>query len=192
MRHTEERIARPLTEFIAAGLRAVRLSVDAAPAVQRLLERCTDYYELVEGRSPASDAAIEELTGGPPERIPHDLVCLGLLAEPDALVGVIGALRNHRRPDQWYLGLMLLDPDYRGRGVGRACYQAFEGWIASQGVDSALVAVVEANTRAAKFWQSLGFGWPRCYPERTIGLRRHVLIEFEKSLGRRLAAPRAR
>jgi len=44
------------------------------------------------------------------------------------------------------------------------------------------MAVVEANVRAARFWQSVGFGWPRCYPERTIGLRRHVLIEFEKRL----------
>jgi GNAT superfamily N-acetyltransferase len=177
----EDKIALAPTEFNAAGLRAIRLSIDAASMLQRLVERCADYYELAEGRAATPDTAIEELTAGPPERVPHDLVCLGLVAKPESLAGMIGALRNHRRPNQWYLGLMLLDPAFRGRGVGRACYRAFEDWIIAQGAESILLAVVEPNVRAASFWQSVGFGWPRCYPERTIGLRRHVLIEYEKS-----------
>ena len=151
--------------------------------MQQHLERCDDYYELVEGRPAGPRAAFEELTDGPPERVPHDLICLGILSvDSDALVGAIGALRNHRRPNQWYLGLMLLAPDLRRRRLGSASYQAFERWVVSQGGDSILLAVVEANVRAARFWQSQGFGWPRCYPERTIGLRNHILIEYEKDL----------
>jgi len=150
--------------------------------LQQLLERCGDYYELVEGRSAGPGAAIDELTDGPAERIPHDLFCLGIMDRHYTLAGAIGALRNHRRPNQWYLGLMLLDPVQRNQGFGAAAYRAFENWIATQGADSILLAVVEANVRAARFWQSQGFGWPRCYPERTIGLRRHVLIEYEKDL----------
>ena len=75
---------------------------------------------------------------------------------------------------------MLLDPGSRNDGLGAAAYRAFERWIAAQGADSILLAVVEANVRAARFWESMGFGWPRCYPERTIGLRRQILIEYEK------------
>jgi GNAT superfamily N-acetyltransferase len=139
---------------------------------------------MIEGRAAESGAAISELTEGPPERVPHDLICLGIVGDADALVGTIGALRHHRRQDQWYLGLMLIEPDLRNGGLGRAAYQSFEEWIVGQGANSVLLAVVEANVRAARFWQSMGFGWPRCYPERTIGMKRHVLIEFEKSLRR--------
>jgi GNAT superfamily N-acetyltransferase len=172
---------RPI-EFSAAGFAAVSLTFEDAPRLQRLLEQCSDYYALVEGRPPEPDAAIGEMTDGPPERVPHDLVCLGIHDDCGSLAGVVGALRNHRRPNQWYLGLMLLDPVFRGRGLGASIYRGFEGWVAAQGAESILLAVVTANVRAARFWESCGFGWPRSYPERTIGLRRHVLIEYEKAL----------
>jgi GNAT superfamily N-acetyltransferase len=172
----------PRLVFSAGGYGVTRLSTEEAPMLQRLLERCADYYELVEGRSTSPDAAVSELTEGPPARVPQDLFCLGIRGEAEELAGVIGTLRHHRRANQWYLGLMLLDPALRGRGLGQRMYAAFEGWISGQGADSLLLAVVEANTRAARFWQAMGFGSPNRYPERTIGLRRHVLIEFEKVL----------
>ena len=172
---------RPL--FTVAGREVVRLSMYDAPVLQRLLERCGDYYAMVEGRPASPNAAIEELTEGPPERVPHDLFALGIAGAPGELAGIVGALRHHRRPNQWYLGLMLLDPEMRGRGLGSAAYLAFEKWVIGEGGDSILLAVVEPNRRALQFWESVGFGWPRCYPERTLGLRRHVLIELEKSLG---------
>jgi len=168
--------------FQVAGRPVVRLSMDQAPILQRLLERCGDHYEMVEGHRAGPDAAISELTDGPAERVPHDLFCLGILDGDDVLAGAIGALRNHRRTNQWYLGLMLIEPTARSKGLGAAAYREFERWIAAQGADSILLAVVEANIRAGHFWQSQGFGWPRSYPERTIGLRRHILIEYEKDL----------
>jgi GNAT superfamily N-acetyltransferase len=170
------------TLFSVGGRNVVRLSTGDAPILQRLLESCAEYYELVEGAPAGPGSALGELTEGPAERVPHDLFCLGIIDRPNTLAGVIGALRGHRREGQWYVGLMLLDPSWRGRGFGRAAYAAFEEWIIGQGADSVLLAVVEANERAARFWQGCGFGAPRRYPERTIGQRRHVLIEFEKKL----------
>ena len=67
---------RPL--FTVAGREVVRLSMNDAPVLQRLLERCGDYYAMVEGRPAGPNAAIEELTEGPPERVPHDLFALGI------------------------------------------------------------------------------------------------------------------
>jgi GNAT superfamily N-acetyltransferase len=168
--------------FIVRGFSVARLGIDDAPLLQRLLERCGDYYEMVEGRQAEPNAAVSELTDGPVERVPHDLYCLGILDPGGSLAGTIGALRNHRRPRQWYLGLMLLDPAVRNQGLGASLYRSFEDWIIGQGADSILLAVVEKNVRAARFWVSVGFAWPRCYPERTIGIRRHVLIEYDKRL----------
>jgi len=168
--------------FTVAG-RRVRLLGDAdAPALQRLFDRCGDYFDLLEGSPARPDAAREELRDGPPERVPHDLFAFGIDGGQGELAGYIGALRHHRRPNQWYLGFLLLDPAWRGRGVGSTAYWAFQHWIVAQGADSLQLAVLAENGRGRRFWQSLGFGSPRSYPPRPIGLKRHVLIEYEKDL----------
>jgi GNAT superfamily N-acetyltransferase len=166
----------------ALKLSATMLTIDDAPIVQKLLDRCSDYFEVAEGRPPGPDAALYELTDGPAERIPQDLFCLGLRPEKGELVGIIIVIRHHPLPNQWYLGLFLLDPAWRGRTCGKICFFAFENWVASQGAESILLAVVEPNVRAARFWESVGFKLPRCFPSRVMGLRHHVLIEYEKSL----------
>lgn len=168
--------------FTLAG-RPVRLLEDRdVPALQRLFERCGDYFDLAEGRPAGPKAAWSELCDGPPERVPHDLFALGIEDGRGELAGYIGALRHHRRPNQWYLGLLLLDPAWRGRGLGSTAYWAFQHWIGTQGAESLLLAVLALNARGHRFWQSLGFGSPRSYPVRQIGLKRHVLIEYEKPL----------
>jgi len=171
-----------LSLFTVAG-RPVRLLTDAdAPVLQRLLGRCGDYFDLLEGRPAGPDAAQQELRDGPAERVPHDLFALGIDGGQGELAGYIGALRHHRQPNQWYLGFLLLDPAWRGRGIGSTAYWAFQHWIKAQGANSLLLAVIAENERGHRFWQSLGFGCPRSYPARQIGLKRHVLVEYEKTL----------
>ena len=97
-------------------------------------------------------------------------------AASSARCGIIAA------PNQWYLGFLLLDPAWRGRGMGSTAYWAFQHWAVSQGADSILLAVLAENVRGQRFWESLGFAQPRSYPARQIGLKRHVLIEYEKAL----------
>lgn len=168
--------------FAARGLRAFRLTEKDAATLQRLLERCYDYFELVEGRRPKGDAALRELRTTP-AGVPHEqLVPLGLFAVNNALVGLLLTLRDFRRENQWYVSLQLLEPRWRSRGAGRDVYLAFEAWAKSQNADSVLLSVVEPNRRASHFWEALGFGLPRCYPPQAFGRKRHVLIEYEKTL----------
>jgi ribosomal protein S18 acetylase RimI-like enzyme len=175
-------LGQSLPLFTVAGRRVHPLDDSDAPALQRLFDRCGDYFELLEGRPARPDAALEELHAGPPGRMPHDLFPLGIDGGQGELAGFIGALRHHPQPNQWYLGFLLLDPAWRGRGIGSTTYWAFQHWIAAQGAESLLLAVLADNERGRRFWQSLGFGSPRSYPARRIGLKRHVLIEYEKDL----------
>ncbi len=178
--------AAPL--FTVQGLHASLLTADAAPELQHLLNRCPDYFHLVEGRPPPPEAAETELHSRPPEVAAEDLLNLGLRNGP-TLVGVLQTLRHYRRANQWYIGLLLFDPAFRNAGRGTAVYSAFETWIADQGAESILLAVVVENPAAARFWERLGFAHPRRYPATKIGLRRHILTEYEKSLPPRAAAP---
>jgi RimJ/RimL family protein N-acetyltransferase len=168
--------------FTVEGLYVIKLSNEAAPALQRFLERCGDYYEMVEGRPPEPDAALDELNSGPPDRVPHDLFCFGLSDDRGEIVGIISVFRHHPRQNQWYLSFFMLDPAWRGLQLGKAAYFAFENWVINQGGEVILLAVVEPNVRAARFWESLGFEFPRCFPKTAIGLRQHILIEYEKTL----------
>ena len=168
--------------FTAAGRDVGRLTMESAPVLQRLLDRCGDYYRLAQGEPASPDEALKEMSDWPAD-LAANALCLGIAGEAGELAGMIGVLRHHRRPNQWYLGTMLLDPARRGQGFGRSVYDAFEAWVASEGGNSIVLAVVESNVRAARFWESVGFGCPRCYPERAMGKRRHVLIEYEKDIG---------
>ena len=168
--------------FTVAGRRVRLLDEPDAPALQRLFDRCGDYFDLLEGRPAHPEAALEELRAGPPGRALNDLFTLGIDGGQGELAGFIGASRHHPRPNQWYLGFLLLDPAWRGRGMGSTAYWAFQHWIVAQGADSLLLAVLAENERGRRFWQSLGFGSPRSYPARRIGRKHHILIEYEKDL----------
>jgi len=168
--------------FAAKGLVAFRLTEKDAPELQRLLERCYDYFEMVEGRRPKGDAALRELRTAPPGVPLENLVPLGLFSANGAMAGMILVLRHYRRQNQWYVSLQLLEPKWRGRRVGGDVYLAFEAWAKTEKADSILLSVVDANKRASHFWEALGFGLPRCYPVQAFGRKRHVLIEYEKIL----------
>jgi GNAT superfamily N-acetyltransferase len=168
--------------FSVPGLDAIVLSQESAPALQNLLGRCTDFFKMAEGRPAQKNAAIKELNDVPPGFAKENLLCLGLRRVGDVLAGVLIALRHYPRENQWYISLFLLDPGWRGRQTGRTVYLAFENWVKGQNAEAILLAVVAPNQKGAKFWESVGFVLPRCYPPSRFGLRRHVLIEYEKNL----------
>jgi GNAT superfamily N-acetyltransferase len=167
--------------FTAAGLIAIPLTDSDAPALQSLFERCADYFNLAEGHSPGPDAALHELHDRPPDCPPENIHCLGLY-DGAIMNGVICALCQYPAESTWYLGLMLLDPTLRAQGHGAALYAAFETYAAALGAKTILLAVLEANHRAAAFWERQNFAFPRAYPARPFGNRRHIIIEYEKRL----------
>jgi GNAT superfamily N-acetyltransferase len=150
-------------------------------ALQQLYMRCLDYFEMVEGPMPAPDAT-GELTAGPPERVPQDVFCFGIRNADGLVVAAVCFLRHYRQPDQWYLTLMLIDPLYRSRGLGRRLYAAFERWLLAQGAQSVLLAVVERNVRAKAFWESNGFVFQQRFSDVRIESLTHDRLEYEKSL----------
>ncbi len=170
--------------FSVAGLEAVRLTMESAPALQNLLGRCSEYFKETDGRRAKRNAAIRDLSDVPPGFDKANLLALGLRRPTGVLAGVFITLRNYPREKVWYLSLFLLDPAWRGRKIGRSCYFAFEDWVKSQNAEGIMLSVVAPNQRGAKFWESVGFGFPRCYPPSRFGVKRHVLIEFEKTLDR--------
>jgi GNAT superfamily N-acetyltransferase len=162
--------------FTVAGQRVRLLGGPDAPALQRLFDRCGDYFELPEGRPARPDAALDTLRDSPSDGGQRDAFSLGIDGSRGELAGFIDTWRDDRRPTQWSLDLLLLDPAWRGRGIGSTAYWALQHWIIAQGGDS--IALADGNDRGRRVWQSLGFA-KRSHP---TGLKRHTLTGYEKDL----------
>jgi ribosomal protein S18 acetylase RimI-like enzyme len=174
-------------QLFAAGDHRVSLlrPLEDAPEVAALAERCADYAVLVYGAPfrPEEDARAF-LTEGPQGKDPADVLKLGV-REPASgrLVGLMEAVRGYPAEGTWYVGLLLLLPEQRGRGLGRAVARAFEAWAAAQDADRIMLSVVEENRRALRFWRALGFEVARKLPPRRFGTREHARLEMVRLPG---------
>jgi len=147
------------------------------PALQRLCEQCADYTWIVEGEEVSPSAARDLFEAAPPGRSLDDKLLYGVFDRSGGLVGVLDAFRRY--PDDatcpdgaaraWWIGLLMLAPGVRGRGLGREIVEAFAAFVRSQGGASVDLGVVEDNAPAYEFWQRLGFELVRRTEPRPFG-----------------------
>jgi RimJ/RimL family protein N-acetyltransferase/SAM-dependent methyltransferase len=158
------------------GYQARRLQSEDAAILQTLLENCSDYSLLVTGSPPASSAATSLLADCPEGKTPNDKLVFGLFTEQQDLVGVLDVIHDYPAQGDWWLGLLLLAPAYRGQGLGQRIYHAFARWASEQGARSIYLGVIEQNRRAYRFWQKAGFEPVERQPARHFGQTEHVVI----------------
>jgi ribosomal protein S18 acetylase RimI-like enzyme len=125
--------------------------------LQEFLERCSDYYELHEACPTPPDTAVHELTAVPDGRRVDDLHVYGMAAPDGALVAIAQLLRNHPKNGEWFIGLLLVAPSMRGRGVGAELVEHVAGLMRVAGVETVHLAVSLKNPRAQAFWERMGF-----------------------------------
>lgn len=136
---------------------AVRRLTDAdASEIQDLYVRCTAFVELVEGRPPTSDEGRDLLHAKPPEVSDEDKLVFGLF-EDGRMIGALDLLRDYPDPGTWYLGLLMLSPSTRNRGLGAQAYSATCKWVAANGGQAVRLVVQAHNDAALRFWERQGF-----------------------------------
>jgi GNAT superfamily N-acetyltransferase len=126
------------------------------PALQRLLERCADFEILMRGAPPTAEAAHELLEACPAGHPIEKKLVFGLERD-DELVGALDVLRDYPQPGDWYLGLLLLEPQSRSGGLGERVVANLRSWIAGQGGRAIRLAVRDVNEDGARFWMRVGF-----------------------------------
>ncbi|HEU4560340.1 MAG TPA: GNAT family N-acetyltransferase [Longimicrobium sp.] len=159
-----------------------RLTLDDAPALQRLCERCGDYYEMEEGAPARPNAAEHLLTGLPPGKTPADKHMLAIHSAAGELVGVLDLIENYPAEGEWWLGLLLLDPQARTAGLGSRILSAVKEAVAAEGGTAIYLGVLEHNAPAERFWRRHGFAELRRQPyiaasghESRVIVMRHAL-----------------
>lgn len=171
-------------EYIAQGdgWRLGILEQEDIPGLQELLESCADYYELVTGLLPGPSEGHSLYICLPEGCNYGQKLLLGVETTTGRLIGVLDAVRDYPEPHKWFLGLFIIEPDERNKGLGAVVYSAFEQWAISNGAKTIALGVASHNTRASAFWQSVGYASTGTMRTITLDSLENRIVVMEKSL----------
>lgn len=143
--------------FQVDGRSVVKLGAEDLPALRELFERCHAFMTLVYG-SVEPDAAEQLLESLPPDKTLDDKFAFGVYAQgTKQLLGLLDVVRGFPEPDEWIIGMLLIDPDHRRAGLGARLVAAFEQWVRGEGAAGIRLVVQEQNPDALRFWQRQGY-----------------------------------
>lgn len=171
-----------LTKQQTDATRLTLLDASAALKLQILLEQCTDYYVLADGRPPAPSAAADEFIDVPAGLSPELKFIYAVENQQGNYHAMIEGLRHYPTSGVWYIGLMLVHPTLRSTGVGSRLFARFEALALTQGARELRLCVFDENPGSLKFWTRLGFEFRRKVAAQSFGVKLHSRTELSKSL----------
>lgn len=149
--------------------------------LQNMLETCNDYFNLVYKRNNQENSAHEILTELPDNKTDDDKFVIGIFDEEKNIIGVIDIIRDYPQNNIWFLGLMLISPNFRSNGLGKKVFDDTEEWAVDLGAKFIRLAVVEQNIKGLNFWKKLGFKIIKDKIQDLEGIETKLFI-MEKSL----------
>ena len=167
--------------FTAERFTAQVLSAADLDLVIHLNNTCSDFFLFQNGVPPGEGDAREIFEQVPSPSSGVAKLPIGIF-NSERLVGVLDVLRGYPTNSEWYIGLMLLASSFRGQGFGTEIHNEFVRYARSAGAHRLLLAVLEANESARRFWLRLGYSKIKVYPPREFGNRLHGLAEYEMTL----------
>jgi ribosomal protein S18 acetylase RimI-like enzyme len=159
-----------------------RLAPEDAGLLQSLYDRCADYTWIVEGKPVSPAAAQEEFQSIPPGKTLGDKFVFGLVDSHQELAGMLEGVQHYPDQGTWWIGLLLLAPSARGRGMGRKLVSGFTDFVRANGGTFIMLGVVEDNAPAYTFWQHLGFEPVRKTEPRQFGKKTQAVYMMRRDI----------
>ena len=132
------------------------LKEDNLKQINDLCSKSKDYFILDQGVEPSDITSKDILEALPPGMGYEDKFVIGYFDHENTLVALIDLIKNYPMIQKWTLGLILIDPSYRKKGLGAKIHQNLEGWIAKQSGKSIRIGVLDDN-EAINFWKKTGY-----------------------------------
>ncbi|MCZ6856457.1 MAG: GNAT family N-acetyltransferase [Gemmatimonadetes bacterium] len=151
------------------------------PDVQSLFERTADYFEMATGVSPADDEAKRAFVAGPPTKSVDDKRIIGVFDSTDSLVGMLDALVDFPADDEWTMGMLLIDPEHRGAGLGKQVLAGYESWAAQCGARKFHTALVSHHDPGIRFLERSGYVRQRVLENDNAGGQQATVVFFAKT-----------
>lgn len=164
------------------GYSVESLELRDAERLQKLYEKCADYAYLVDGQPPSPTAAREEFFAVPEGKSLCDKFMFGLFAPQHELIGLIESIRGYPNEQTWWVGLVVLAPEYRRKGLLNPLVQSFEHWVAKRGMSYIMGSVVEANIKVLRLWKRMGFEVVRRTPPKQFDQKSHSLYIIRRAV----------
>ncbi|GEN08796.1 L-amino acid N-acyltransferase YncA [Myxococcus fulvus] len=175
--------------FHLGDVTAHRIDDAEAERLQPLLERCEDFFRLCYGRPARADEARQLPLERPPGVTPEQGHLLALVDPTGAWVGLFEGLQDFPTRGEAYLGLLLLEPGTRGRGLGAGLLAGYEDWLRASGQQVLRVGVSEPNPAALRFWTREGFQAETWVGPLTQGELSYRVLRMRKTLTAPAATP---
>lgn len=143
---------------VSAEWRLSELGSEDGPALEALIVACADYYETAHGHPPFPAEAQSIYMALPDGARPESKLVLGVFRASDReLAGVTDVIRDYPDVGSWTLGLLMLTPGERGKGVGTQTYEAFERLARASGAREMILNTRDVMDGAHAFWMRRGF-----------------------------------
>lgn len=163
-------------------MKALPLSVADAPRIDALYQHCLDYHLMADGEPAAPDAGREAFSDVPPGHDPAQLLLLGMTGADGRLEVLAQTLRGYPAQGVWWIGLMLVAPEARGGGLGRAMLEDILTRALAAEAQELQLGVLDVNQDARRFWEREGFVWLRTTEPRQFGQRKHIVHVLRRPL----------
>lgn len=147
---------------VSYGGRGAWIDRRSWPQLHRLLEHCRDDLALYGGTTPARGATrplamADPVVGDAAVAERRRRFLAGLFDAEGELCAAVEVRRREPDDGEWWLGLILVRPDLRGRGIGSSVVEALEAWVRAEGGRAIFVAVQRRNAAALHFARRTGF-----------------------------------
>jgi ribosomal protein S18 acetylase RimI-like enzyme len=152
-----------------------------AEAVLQVFRSATDYVLLETGSLPTMENVWEFFDDAPPGQASDDVLKLGIVGA-GKLMGVADLAFAYPSSGDAYIGLMLIDNTDRGKGFGRAALAKLELLAKERKATRLLLAVLEDNVAAARFWEGNGFSLELRTEPVVLGKKTYVRLRYVKQL----------
>jgi ribosomal protein S18 acetylase RimI-like enzyme len=173
-------MGQELFSFLPSGLAAKTIRATDAADFTEFCRKCSRFFSLIADDSDAAEMARNLLEARPTGVEPDRKHVIGIQRGSEC-VAIADLLEGFPHEGEWYVGLLLLLPEERSRGLGRTVWNAMEMWIRSQGGRRIRLVVQQQNPGAARFWTSLGFS-NSGQVEQVLMTRNNRCWRFEKEL----------
>lgn len=150
--------------------------------LQRVFERCADHFAALTGTpGPAPDAAEREVRAAAGTE-GREVVLLTLL-ETGEEIGAAAWWEGNPLPDRALLGMLMVDPAHRGRGLAREALAALEVWLAGRGTVALRTAFQRRRLAVHPIVRALGFREMSIAEHTSLGLGGAGISLWEKPVG---------
>lgn len=135
---------------------ALPLGESDLASLHRLCVRSSEFYNLVAGEL-ASETAAAEILGPLEDPYAKGTKHVFGLVQAGEVFAVADLLQGYPTSGDWCIGLLLVDPAHRSKGIGGQLARAIIEWIADNAGVTVRLVVQQQNHRALAFWKRLGF-----------------------------------